>query len=413
MACAMVVVLFCWLIYSYLDVVTATSTIQLSPASTLKHQPTSSNTSEMFHPICDKYFKDADGDSDLLVIPRKAFYDNRNAWKPDKGNVVVVLVEMSELAHGTISACEINGYYTLASDDLREDTTWIKSRNKYLTHALVFVFCLFVPPSVLINGASVKLIHKGKNDTCFSRVETEFSLVVKPNYYSNTTIERGPDSVVICIPLFGRPQYFDPWLKYQNYLGADMVYIAADPSFSVNATIDYSFLKEALDSGFAKMEVWRNPLGKRVFWHSQLIKYQTCIMQYLGVFQYAFMLDSDDFFNPLLPSHKNLHFYVTNIFLNQPKLATAGVKWLNYCSVPDLSQIPHNGNLTATLKDHILQTKSSGRKALHRIDGILYVGIHTSFTQVKGYYKKYDNGKLAYVAHIRPRKGCQDISIVT
>ena len=363
--------------------------------------------SKMFHPICDKSFKDANGDSDLLVVPRRAYYDNRNAWKSDKGNVVVVLVEMSDLAFDTIMACEINGYYTYAVDDLREDTRWVRSTFKGHTHSLVFVFCIFVPPEALIHEASVKLIHKRKEDSCYSRVETEFPLVVKPDFYASKSFERGPNSVVVCIAIFGRPPYFNEWLKYQKHLGPDMVHIVTDSSFSINATIDYPFLKEALDSGFAKMEVWRNPLGKRVFWHSELIKYQNCMLQYLGVFQYAFMLDFDDFFNPLLPDHKGMHYYVNEFYKDRPKLTTGYVKWLNYCDTPDLSQVPPNGNLTATLKDYSKTSKiSSGSKALHRIDGVLYVGIHNSFTQVKGYHSAWTDSNLAYVAHIRPRDNC-------
>jgi len=366
--------------------------------------PLKFNSSNNFQPLCDKYFKTADGDSDLLVVPRRAYYDNRNAWKPTKGNVVVVLVEMSDLAYDTIYACEINGYHTTAMDDLREDTLWVRSNFKGLTHSLVFVFCIFVPTEALIHGASVKLIHKRNEDNCYSRVETEFPLVVRQDYKH---FEKGPNSVVVCITVFGQPPYFNEWLKYQKHLGPDLVHIATDSSFSSNATNRYPFLKEALHSGFAKMEVWRNPLGKKVFWHSQLVKYQDCMLKYLGVYQYAFMLDFDDFFNPLLPKHKDMHYYVKNFFQGRTKLTTAYVKWLNYCESPDLWHVPQNGNLTATLKDYSKTSPiSSGCKAMHRIDGVLYVGIHNSFSQVKGYYSAWTDSNLAYVAHLRPRSNC-------
>jgi len=370
-------------------------------------QKNSSNSSSVYHPICDKFFEDANGDSDLLVVPRRAYYDNRNAWKPNKGNVVVVLTEMSDEAHGSTAACEVNGYYTEAVDDLREDTHWVRSRHKGHTHSLVFVFCLFVPQEAIVNGASVKLLHKGKGDSCFSRVETEFPLVVRPDFYAQKNFEKGPNSVVVCISLFDRPPYFNEWLRYQKNLGPDLVHINTDLSFSINATQDYPFLKEALDSGFAKMEVWRNPLGKKVFWHNEILKYQDCMLKYLGVYQYAFMLDFDDFFNPVLPGHKDMKYYVKSFFDSKSKQATGYVKWLAYCNYPDLSRVPPNGNLTATITDYTKTHKqSSGYKALHRIDGVLYVGIHNSFTRVQGYYSANTDSKLAYVAHIRPKKNC-------
>ncbi len=359
---------------------------------------------QQYDPICNKHFKDADGDSDLLVVPRRAYYDARNAWKPGKGNVVVILVEMSDQAFDSVVACDVNGYYTAAMDDLREDTRWVRSNFKGHTHSLVFVFCIFVTPEAIVNGASVKLIHKRSSDDCYSRVETEFPLVVRRDYKH---FEKGPNSVVICIALFGNPPYFNEWLKYQKHLGADLVHIATDSSFADNATKNYPYLKDALESGFAKMEVWRNPLGKRVFWHSQLVKYQDAMLQYLGVYQFAFMLDFDDFFNPLLPDHKDLHYYVEEFYRDRPKLTTAYVKWLNYCESPDLSRVPQNGNITATIKDYTKTSKiSSGAKALHRIDGVLYVGIHNSFSQVKGFHSSWTDTNLAYAAHIRPRDNC-------
>ena len=361
-----------------------------------------------FHPVCDKFFKDANGDSDLLVVPRKAYYDNRNAWKPNKGNVVVVLTEMSDVAHGTTTTCEINGHYTDAIDDLKEDTHWVRSRFKGHTHSLVFVFCLFVPKEAIVDGASVKLLHKGKGDSCYSRVETEYPLVVKTDFYAAPKrFGKGPNSVVVCIALFDRPPFFNEWLRYQKDLGPDLVHINADSSFAVNATHDYPFLKEALDSGFAKMEVWRNPLGKKVFWHNEILKYQDCIMRYLGVYQYAFMLDFDDFFNPVLPDHRDMKYYVNRFFKGRPKQATVYVKWLAYCTYPDMSRVPPNGNLTAAITDYTRTHRaSSGYKGLHRVDGVLYVGIHNSFTRVQGFYSGNTDPKLSYVAHIRPRKQC-------
>jgi len=68
---------------------------------------------------------------------------NRNAWKLNKGNVAVVLTGTSdEAAQGITCTCEVDGHYTEAVDDLREDTRWVRSHFKGHTHTLVFVFCL-------------------------------------------------------------------------------------------------------------------------------------------------------------------------------------------------------------------------------------------------------------------------------
>ncbi len=351
--------------------------------------------------ICDKYYSNSKGNCSLLVVPRRAYYDHRRAWKPGKGNVVVILTEMSDLAFGSFIACEINGHYTSVVDDVREDTKWIRANHKGYTYSLVIVFCLFVPQEAIVNGASVKLIHKSRNDNCYSRVETEFPLVVKPR---NSTIDRGPNSVLVCVSVFKRPPYFSEWLKYQQRLGVDMVHINADPTFVMNATSRYPYLKKSLDSGFAVMEEWNDFLGEKLFWYSELIKYQDCVMQYLGVFQYAFMLDADDFFNPVLPDHKNIHYYMGEYF-NNPTVCTKVLNWVTYCKYPDLSKSPSDGNLTALVQDGKTKPYQAG-KAVHKLDNLLFVNIHKAHTILKGCHSDEQPSPIAYVSHIRPQKNC-------
>ena len=48
----------------------------------------------LVNPICDKFFKDANGDSDLLVVPRRAHYDNRNVWKRVKEMLLFLCVPL-------------------------------------------------------------------------------------------------------------------------------------------------------------------------------------------------------------------------------------------------------------------------------------------------------------------------------
>ena len=73
---------------------------------------------------------------------------------------------------------------------------------------------------------------------------------------SNKPIHKG--SVVVCTALFGQPPYFNEWLKYQRAIGIDRVHLNVEASFARNATQSYPYLKEALSTGFASMEVWNN-----------------------------------------------------------------------------------------------------------------------------------------------------------
>ena len=354
--------------------------------------------------ICDKLYNNSHGNSDLLVVPRREYYDNRKAWKPGKGNVIVVLTETIDLALGTFVACEINGHYTPAVDDVRENTKWIRSHHKEFTYSLVFVFCLFVPQESIQNGTIVKLIHKNKKESCYSRVECESTLVVKPEFtVHRRSMARRPNSVLVCVAVFHRPLYLDAWLKYQKHLGVDMVHINADSSFIPNA-VHYPNLKEAIASGFVVIDVWKSYLGEKMFYHSQLIKNQDCVMKYMGEFQYAFMLDTDDFFNPVLPFHKDIHYYVGQYFKNT-QIATKHIKWVSYCKYPDLSKVPSNGNLTVLVEDGKTRPMWPG-KTVHKLDKVLHVAVHKSETRVKGYYVNSWYSPIAYISHIRPQKTC-------
>jgi len=352
-----------------------------------------------FLPICEKYAHET---SNRLVIPRRAYYDHRNVWMPQKGNVVILLTEMNDLAVNTIKACKINGNITISRVEII-NSSWVRKKFPHITYFTVLIECLFVPSEALVHGSKVHLIHKQETDDCYSQVESEQPLVVK--HLKPGFVERGPSSVIICISVFKRPQFFNEWLKYQKHIGIDRVHIAADPSFSVNATSAYPYLREALDSGFATMEVWNNPLGKKVFYYSQILKLQDCVMQNEGIFQYGLLLDSDEFFNPLIPTQKSIGFYMRKHYQFANNVATVCFKWVKYfCQVHPYRAVD-TGNLTATL-DNLTDVKiRPERKCIHKLSNVLSIGIHRVNIAVKGFYTR-NAGNTAYIAHFRPIHQC-------
>ena len=358
-----------------------------------------------FLPICNKYYKDAHKDSNLLVIPRRAYYDHRSVWyQPERGGgkVVVLLTEMSDLAINTIKACKINGHITTSHTVIKENTNWVRKKFPHLTYSTVIVKCLRVPSEALEHGGKVHLIHKQETDNCYSQVESEQPLVVK--HHKPGFVEKGQDSVLICISVFKRPQFFNEWLKYQKHIGIDRIHVAADPSFSVNATSAYPYLREALDSGFVTMEVWSNPLGEKVYYYSQLLKLQDCVMQNEGIFQYALLLDSDEFFNPLIAKEKSIGFYVRNLY-QYKNVATVCFKWVKYFCQVHPSRAADTGNLTATLDDYTDIRIRSERKCMHKLSGVLFIDIHSVNMAVKG-FSIVNARNIAYIAHFKPKDQC-------
>lgn len=117
---------------------------------------------------------------------------------------------------------------------------------------------------------------------------------------------RGKGSIVVCATLYGHPPRFDEWLKYQKTLGVDMVHLSVETSFYHEI---YPSLKEFLDSGFVKIEIWKDIVGERLFYHGQ--NYQDCIFRHMGI---GLLCDYDDFFIPLVPTHKDIHYYLDKFF---------------------------------------------------------------------------------------------------
>ena len=141
------------------------------------------------------------------------------------------------------------------------------------------------------------MIYRNINDSHCTRVETEEPLVISTQD-GWTVASEGRNSVVVRTTLFGHPPRVNEWLKYQKAIGVDLVHLDVHPSFSENATLVYPYLQEALDSGFARMEIWEDILENRIFYYGQVTKNIVCGFQYASVFEYGIFCDYDEFLTP-------------------------------------------------------------------------------------------------------------------
>ena len=237
----------------------------------------------------------------VLVVPRRAYYDNRIV-KGKPRTIVVILSEVEDNTVKDIVACEINGYYSKSVNIIKDDVSWVRWHKKGYTHCSVTVQCLGLPEAAILNGSTTHVIYKKKAESFYSRVETE-----KPLLITSPAVRSG--SVLMCATLFGHPRNLDAWLKYQKTIGVDLVRLNVHPSFSQNATHITPYLKEAIDSGFVLMETWNDIVGERFYYYGQQVKNQDCVYRYMNTYEYALFLDHDDFFNPLIPHHKGVHYY--------------------------------------------------------------------------------------------------------
>ena len=99
------------------------------------------------------------------------------------------------------------------------------------------------------------------------------------------------------------------------------------------------------------MEVWESFLGKKVYNHAQVMKYQDCAMRYTGVYEYAIMCDVDDFFNPVIPNITDVHYYLEKLFESSDQISCVNLLWKRYVCKPVPPSTAY-GNLTRILPNY-------------------------------------------------------------
>lgn len=363
-----------------------------------------SYTIKLDGPICHDRWYNVSGREYLDIVPRRAYYDNRIVYGKNR-NLVTVLTEMLHSAdvEESVLHCELNGFYSAEVTVTMEDTWWVRTHKPGHTHYNTVIQCPGFPKQAIRQGSTVSLIYRAKNESCYSRVATE-----KPLFLMNTPMQptQGKGSVVVCSALFGLPPYLNEWLRYQKAIGVDRVHFNVEASFAENATKIYPYLREALRTGFASMEVWRNYVGERMYYYAQILKYQDCVMRFAGVYEYAFLCDSDDFFNPMIPG-KDVHFHLSKLFTST-QLSSVRLRWKRFECKPVESVYKHllDRNITKSLGVNTTSSWTTNYKSIYRLVSTGLVAVHDEYKIFPGHHFVTANASVAYMAHIRPGRKC-------
>ena len=332
----------------------------------------------------------------VLVVPRRAYYDNRISLNRNPRSILVILTEVEDATVNDIVACQINGFYSQSVNLIQEDLSWIRIHRQGHTHCLVTVQCLGLPVEAIVQGSNTSIIYKKSEDSFHSRVQTE-----KPLLITMPSLKSG--SVVVCCTLFGHPKRFDEWLMYQKTIGVDLVKLNVHSSFSQRATQIYPYLNEALRNGFVQMETWKDIIGNRFYYYSKIVKYQDCVYSFMNTFEYALFFDHDEFLNPLIPGATDVHYYLDRLF-RKKWIGSVYLPWKQMQCAPEpeaLSSLS-DGNLTSILSGNASYWRTQ-RKCAHRLRAVDSVNIHNVRLLLPGYRINYleKEEHIVYVAHNR------------
>lgn len=339
----------------------------------------------------------------LSLIIRAVYLDPR----PRHGhiNTTVFLVEIGKhlLANRAIVGCGVgHRVSTHLTIRLAKNSDWVHVHFPDLTHDVAMVDCFDLPVKAGSRAFLWYMRQSSDQPTQLYRVESE-----RPYFIPAPKRTHNEDDVkiVTCIAVVRDfPPYLSEFLRYQKYLGVDHVYMTGEDSFIRNGGFQGDeYVQNALDEGYISFTFWHQWLkNDEIFYHSQMLAHQDCIYRFQGTYDYAYIVDSDDFFIPLVPEEKRLDFYVENYC----RFGSCIFPWIEY--YPDCGmrwdRLGEHGNVTNTLVSHVATRRLKAGKSIHRLSAILDAGTHKPQVLLDGYHYVFIPPHVAYVAHVRKNR---------
>ena len=335
------------------------------------------------------------------LIVRAAYYDPR----PRNGhiNTTVFLIEVHKhlLGNRSIVGCGVgNKVTTTLSIRTEKKHSWLHQVHPRLTHDVAMVDCFDLPVKAGLKAFIWYTIKQANSSTVdLFRVESEHPCFVptpKQNHNKDDV------KIVTCMgAVRDFPPYLNEFIRYQKYLGVDHIYMTGEDSIIRNGVFESDeYVLKAMHEGYISFTFWHSWLNEEhIFYHSQMLGYHNCIYRFQGTYDYVFIIDSDDFFIPLVPNAKTLDYYVNKYC----HLGSCLFEWIEFypdCGV-QWERLGQHGNVTNTLVSHVSKRLSRDGKCLNRVSAILDSGIHRPEEILDGYRKVHIPPTVAYVAHVR------------
>ena len=332
------------------------------------------------------------------VIVRSVYFDKRPRRHHKNASVFMLEVRKTILEQKSIVRCAVGEHFT-ATFDVRVPRcmSWLHELKafKYLTHDPVMLHCFDLPG---VNGSEASIVYEYNNQTLAVRSERPF--MIPAPHHPPPNPQKYNFSVVTCVAvLYGSPKFLIDWLRYQRTIGIDHVHMIAEDSFQAAGGLKHPYLKQAIEEGYVSVEVWHkwhNRYG--MYYHSQPIAHEDCLYRLHSTYDYAFILDQDDFFVPRLTDQQTVQYYIETLCPH----GSCAFEWHEY--YPDCGMegtTPSDGNLTQSLTSPVFRRRSHV-KSIHTLSGVLDAGPHAALNYMRGYNKPRSiPDDIAYVAHLR------------
>ena len=332
------------------------------------------------------------------VLPRAAFFDNRQRGRHKNATVILASIHKSLIGRHLIKACIVDGQEIkrIKVQPLIANK-WIHKLHPECTYNNTMIFCFDVPR--IRNHSKVQLVFRDPDEDNYLGIETEHRLHIpqqkrRQKFHSDSN-NSSSLSVLACATVFGAPPYFLQWLHFQKSIGVDMVYLNAQESFVNSSAFNNSFLQESIANGFVMIKVWKDYLGDKVFYHNQAMYYNNCLYRFQGVYDFLMMFDSDDFFFSRLrpaPVQEVLQHLFTK------DVGSVELEWRRYYD-------PFPGGFNYSNIEQFVDISpgipEDNIKSIHKISATIEIRVHAVVEMLDGFTVKRADYRIAHVAHIK------------
>ena len=137
-------------------------------------------------------------------------------------------------------------------------------------------------------------------------------------------------------------------------------------------------LREAACEGYLSFSVWKEWYNgdKEVYLHSEILRKLDCIYRFRGTYDYAFPIDTDDFFTPRIPGRTQLKDYINEYCYAKPYgSCTFKWIWLNPQLCGMKSKVGRDGNVTDNLSSQ-KGKQHANKKSVHNTQTIFDATFH-------------------------------------
>lgn len=273
----------------------------------------------------------------------------------------------------------------------------------------------------MTNGSEAFILFKNASNSPIYAAISEFPLMFPSPRLPPTSPGKYDFSVVTCTEAHNkRVTWLPQFVRYQRTIGVDHIHINILDTYIKDGGLA-GLLKDpqvakGVAEGYVTMTVWKDILetSNQVYSYSAILRKLDCIYRFQGTYDYAFLLDSDDFFNPMLHGRTHVKDYIQNWCRSDKSAGSCYFTWWYYypqaCGMKD--EEAEDGNITRLLKSY-RRTNNNHFKSVHLISAVVDAGYHNAICGeclLPGYRAIRIDDHVAYVAHLRmytsPPGGC-------